>query len=173
MAWSGSGRFHEPLRTVWQDGQSSGVGVPTMADSSLGLVACLRERTPQLRDPQTWSWSAHDIQTLHRMGRAEAAQDAGAPAGRPLRPLVSRRPGPSSQCLLSGGGSYSPASWDRLGPKSTHGAKATGREGEGTFRPLGLAPSLVFPSAQLTWSVAPLPLPLPLPLGCGCGQSWE
>lgn len=99
------------------------------------------------------------------MGFIRAAQDAGAPAGRPLRPLVSRRPGPSSQCLLSGGGSYSPASWDRQGPKSTHSANAshrgergkarpstTRREGEGTFRPLGLAPSLVFPSAQLTWS---------------------
>lgn len=36
-------------------GQSSGVGVPIIAHSSLGLAACLRERTLQLGDPQTWS----------------------------------------------------------------------------------------------------------------------
>lgn len=47
-AWSEPGRFHKPLRTVGQDGQSSGVGVPTNADSSLGLVACLGERALQL-----------------------------------------------------------------------------------------------------------------------------
>lgn len=33
-------------------GRSSGVGVPIIAYSSLGLAACLRERTPQLGDPR-------------------------------------------------------------------------------------------------------------------------
>lgn len=171
-------------------GRSSGVGVPIIAYSSLGLAACLRERTPQLGDPRHGArvlttsrhcteWGAPE---LHRLGCIGAAQDAGAPAGRPLRPIVSRRPGPSSQWLLSGGGSYSPASWDCQGPKSTRSANATGREGESTTKDDqergGRHVQAPRPRAQSGLPICPAhlvtPLPLlPLPLGCGCGQSWE